>query len=332
MIRIAIPSIFNLMLSNSSDPQNRFAALDLGSNTLRLLAAEPAERGFTRLHYSQIITRLGERLHETGTLCEPAMERTLDGVKSLIDSAAKWRPFKIAVTATHALRCAANMEEFKNRFRKKFGFDLQVISQEREAAFTLKGAEMVLGGGSPILLFDIGGGSTEFIYKNGNKNVRSVGTDLGVVRLAETFIKTAPLEFEEFAGLTNYLIKEVAGVAGRLEIERPFTLAGTAGTITSIAAMRFDVSPYDPDKINNRVLRVDDIKKLLDKVGGMTIEERSRIPAISQGREDLIIPGIGIVLAVMEGFGVDRISVSDAGLLEGVMLSLIDGSVEGTQL
>jgi len=189
---------------------------------------------------------------------------------------------------------------------------------------------MVLGGSSTILLFDIGGGSTEFIYKNGNKNVRSIGTDLGVVRLAESFIKTAPLESEEFGKLTNYLCKEISSAASRLELEQPFTLAGTAGTITSIAAMRFNVFPYDPDKINNRVLHIDDIKALLDKVGGMTIDERSRIPAISQGREDLIIPGIGIVLAVMEGFGVNRISVSDAGLLEGVMLSLIEGSVEGT--
>ncbi|MFQ5431414.1 MAG: hypothetical protein ACE5EN_02765 [Nitrospinota bacterium] len=318
------------MLSNPTDHKNRFAALDLGSNTLRLLVAEPADSGFTRLHYSQKITRLGERLHETGSLGEQAMERTLVNIKSIIDSAAKLGPFKIAVTATHALRAAANAEELKKRFRKKLGFDLQVISQEREAAFTLKGAEMVLGDTSTILLFDIGGGSTEFIYRNGNKNVKSVGTDLGVVRLAETFIKTAPLESQEFCHLTDYLAKKIAGVAGRLEIKRPFTLAGTAGTITSIAAMRFNVSPYDPDKINNRAMSVDDIKALLDKVGGMTIDERSRIPAISQGREDLIIPGMGIILAVMHSFGVNQISVSDAGLLEGVMLSLLDGSVEGT--
>jgi len=318
------------MLSNSSDPQNRFAALDLGSNTLRLLAAEPAGRGFTRLHYLQKITRLGERLHETGSLGKQTMEKTLDGVKSLIDSAVKLRPFKISVTATHALRSAANAGEFKKIFRKKIGFDLQIISQEREAAFTLKGAEMVLNQNQPLLLFDIGGGSTEFIYKNGNKNVHSIGTDLGVVRLAESFIKTAPLESEEFDKLTNYLCKEISSAASRLELERPFTLAGTAGTITSIAAMHFNVFPYDPDKINNRVLSVDDIKALLDKVGGMTIDERSRIPAISQGREDLIIPGIGIVLAVMQSFGVNQISVSDAGLLEGVMLSLIEGGVKGT--
>ena len=327
-----IPSIFNFMLSNLTETQKRFATLDLGSNTLRLLAAQREDKGFKRLHYSQIITRLGERLHESGSLSEEAMERTLDGVKSLIDSAAKLRPFKIAVTGTHAIRSAGNAQEFKENFRKSTGFDLQVISQDMEAALTLKGAEMVVGATSSILLFDIGGGSTEFIYKNGNKNVRSVGTDLGVVRLAETFIKAAPLKREEFAALRDYLAKEISGVARSLKLEKGFTLAGTAGTITSIAAMQFDVSPYDPDKINNRVLRVDDIKTLLDKLGGMTIEERSRIEAISNGREDLIIPGIGIVLAVMEGFGAERISVSDAGLLEGAMLSLMDGSLEGTPL
>ena len=320
------------MLPNSTNPQNRFAALDLGSNTLRLLVAKPADNGFTRLHYGQIITRLGESLHESGSLGEKAMERTLDGVKSLIDSAAKLKPFKIAVTATHAARSALNVEEFKTRFQKRVGFDLQVISQEQEATFTLKGAERVLGDSSPILLFDIGGGSTEFIYKNSAQNVRSIGTDLGVVRLAETFIKSAPLKREEFDKLTDYLVKELGDVARRLEAAKSFTLAGTAGTITSIAAMLFNISPYDPDKINNRVMSIDDIKALLGKVGGMTIKQRSRIPAISQGREDLIIPGIGIVLAVMQTFGVNQISVSDAGLLEGVMLSLIEGSMEGTKL
>ena len=318
------------MLSNSPNPENRFAALDLGSNTLRLLVAEPAENGFKRLHYSQKITRLGESLHETGTLNEPAMERTLEGVKSLIDSAGNLNPFKIAVTATHAVRSAANAEEFKKRFRKTNGFDLQIISQEQEATFTLKGAERVLGDSSPLLLFDIGGGSTEFIYKDGNEKVISIGTDLGVVRLAETFIKSAPLKRNEFDKLINYLCKEISGAASRLELAKSFTLAGTAGTITSIAAMLFNISPYDPDKINNRVMNIDDIKALLGKVGGMTIDERSRMPAISNGREDLIIPGIGIVLAVMQSFGVDKISVSDAGLLEGVMLSLIEGSIEGT--
>lgn len=306
-----------------------YTALDLGSNTVRLLVARPAENGFVPLHSSQVITRLGERMHETGALSEPAMDRTIAGVESLIESAATFKPFKIAATATRALRSAANGESFKKIFRKRLGFDLQVISQEQEASLTMKGAAMVVGENSPTVLFDVGGGSTEFIYRNGRKNVRSLGTNLGVVRLSETFIKAAPLKPEEFGEMTDYLIKEVASVAERLELEEPFTLVGTAGTVTSLAAIRFDVNPYDPEKINNRVLSDDDIKALLEKIGGMTIEERSSIPAISDGREDLIIPGIGIVLAVMEGFGADSLRVSDAGLREGVMLTLIEGSLEG---
>ena len=316
----------------SSNTAQRYAALDLGSNTVRLLVAEPKREGFTVLHSSQVITRLGERMHETGTLRESAMDRTLSGVESLIEGAAALRPFKIAVTATHALRAAKNGGLFKEKFREKMKFDLMAIEQDREASLTMKGAAMVVKPETVVVLFDVGGGSTEFIYRNGDMNAKLLGTDLGVVRLSETFIKHAPLKREEFDCMAVYINKEIAAVAGQLAIEQPFTLVGTAGTITSLAAVHYDVNPYDPERINNRVLSAGDIKALLKKIGGQTIKERSRIPAISNGREDLVIPGIGIVLAVMEGFKVDTLTVCDAGLREGVMLSLIDGGIKGTQL
>ncbi|GMT41690.1 MAG: exopolyphosphatase [bacterium] len=307
----------------------RFATLDIGSNTVRLLVAEPEGSGFAQLHSSQIITRLGQRMHEAGSLSEAAMERTVSGAGSLVESASHLKPFEIAATATHAVRTAKNRERFRELFRRRLGFDLDVIEWEREAELSLRGAFMVIKKRGPLVLFDIGGGSTEFVYRSGKGGIRRVGTDLGVVRIAETYIQNAPLTADEYRRMSAYLKSEIAAVADKLKFERPFTLVGTAGSITSIAAIHFDVTPYDPEKINNRIIKTRDVETILDKIGGMTIKQRGKIPGLENGREDLIIPGIGIVLAVMELFGTASLTISDPGLREGAMLALMDGTLEG---
>ncbi|MBI3794507.1 MAG: Ppx/GppA family phosphatase [Nitrospinae bacterium] len=305
----------------------RYASIDVGSNTVRLLVARAEGGGFRELHSSQIITRLAEKAHDTGLLSETAMERTLAGLEGLVAGAGGLRPFRVCATATHAVRKAKNGGEFAERFKKRLGFPINVIEWEKEAGLSLKGAEMVVGAGKPILLFDVGGGSTEFIHKGADGSVRAVGTELGVVRLAETFIKSAPLMEGEYKKLAEYLAVEMSATAGRLKAEKPFVLVGTAGTITSIAAMIYNVHPYDPERVNNKRLLRKVVLELLNDVGGMTLEQRGRIPSLQNGREDLIIPGIGLTLAVMDAFGADELTVCDSGLREGILLSAMDGTI-----
>ncbi len=306
----------------------RFAVMDIGSNTVRILVAEKGPHGFATLHTGQTITRLAEKAHDNGwRLGDAAMARTVEGIARLIGEAAPFGPFRICAAATHAVRRAANGDEFKELFRRKLGFGLLVIPWETEADLSLKGAAMVVGGDSPVLLFDIGGGSTEYICRGADGRIHAQGTDLGVVRLTETYIKHAPLKMDEYAELMAYLNGELARTAAALDPARPFTLVGTAGTITSIAAMIYNVVPFDPARINNRILLRKAVDELLHNVGKMTIAERSGINALEHGREDLIIAGIGLTLATMDAFGVDRLTVSDAGLREGLMLGAIAGEL-----
>lgn len=305
----------------------RFAVMDIGSNTIRLLVAGAAPGGFHALHSSQVITRLGEKAHENGLLLPAAMERTVNGVAGLIAGAAHLRPFSICAAATHAVRKAANGGDFAALFRRRLGFTPEVVPWETEADLSLKGAAMVVGAQTPVVLFDVGGGSTEFICRGADGKIHAVGTELGVVRLTETYIHKAPLDMDEFGRLMEYLNAELAGVARALDPARPFTLVGTAGTITSIAAMVYDVHPYEPERVNNRVLSRKAVRELLDEVGRLTLEQRGKIAALENGREDLIIPGIGIALAAMDALAVEGLTVSDAGLREGLMLAAIAGDV-----
>ncbi|MBI5178663.1 MAG: Ppx/GppA family phosphatase [Nitrospinae bacterium] len=305
----------------------RHAVLDIGSNTIRLLVADAAAGGgFKELHSAQLITRLAQKAHESGGLLDEAMERTIAGVGKLIEGAAHLKPFCVTASGTHAVRKAQNGKRFAELFGQQLGFDLTIIPWETEAALSLKGAAMVVGAETPIVLFDIGGGSTEFICRGADGKIHAAGTELGVVRLTETYIKHAPLAAEEYARLESYLQGELAQVARTLDPARPFTLVGTAGTVTSIAAMLYNIHPFDPAKVNNKVLLAKAVRELLRDVGNMPLEQRAKLPALENGREDLIIPGIGIVLCAMEAFGVDMLTVSDAGLREGLLLAAIEGT------
>ncbi|TBR21497.1 MAG: Ppx/GppA family phosphatase, partial [Candidatus Nitrosotenuis sp.] len=302
--------------------QDRFAVMDIGSNTIRILVAERDGAGFKTLHSGQIITRLAEQAHGNGwTLLDAAMERTVGGIAKLIDGAAAYRPFRICAAATHAVRQAANKEAFLNLVRKRLGFGLHVIPWEMEAALSLRGAAMVVGTAAPVLLFDIGGGSTEYICRGADGRIHAEGTALGVVRLTETYIRHAPLVAEEYARLEEYLRAELRGVAEKLDPARPFTLVGTAGTVTSIAAIIHNVVPFDAARINNLALTRGAVEGLLRRLGAMTIAQRSEMESLQEGREDLIIAGIGLTLATMEAFGVGGLTVSDAGIREGLMLA-----------
>ena len=307
----------------------RYASLDLGSNTIRLLVSESTANGFHTVLSSQIITRLGEGMHRTGTLSPVAMERTIKGIESLLAEAEKLKPFRIAAVATHAVRSAKNREEFKNLFSNRTGFPLSVIEWESEAGLALKGVESAINKSGPILLFDIGGGSTEFIYRDAGGGIRSVGTNIGVVRLTESYIRHAPLVMSEYKTLESELKNEIRGVKEKLDIKDAFTLVGTAGTVTSIAALHLGMEEYDPDRITNTILRDRDIKKVLEEIGKMTLEERGKLNPLKSGREDLVIPGICIILCIMDIFGIDKLTVCDSGLREGALLSLKDSTLAG---
>jgi exopolyphosphatase/guanosine-5'-triphosphate,3'-diphosphate pyrophosphatase len=305
-----------------------FASIDLGTNTVRLLVVTGNSKGFTTLHSNQLITRLGEGLSHSGILKDIAMERTIKAVLDFKREASKYSPFAIWVAATSAVREAKNRNEFIEKIREVTGLELEVIPWEEEARRTLLGVFSGLDGNiKKAIVFDIGGGSTEYILTVDKRLVKSVGTDLGVVHLSERYIRKDPVDEEELRILENVIgdkIKDVRDRIHSLLITRHSSLLiGTAGTVTTIAALDLNLHPYDPAKVNGYVLNIENVREILKRLKNMTLEDRRNIPPLESGREDLIIPGAVIVIKTMEIFGFNEMIVSDYGLREGTIIAKV---------
>jgi exopolyphosphatase/guanosine-5'-triphosphate,3'-diphosphate pyrophosphatase len=302
----------------------RAASLDLGTNTIRLLVADRSESGFIPLYSGQVITRLGEDLHVTGRLGGEAMKRTIDGILYMLAQAQGLVPFKLVIAATSAVREAQNRAEFADMVKKATGTALTIIPWDEEARLSLLGVSLVLKGeGGRFILFDVGGGSTEYIMSEGCKVVASSGTNLGVVRLAETYITKHPVDDYEYAQMGSEVDSTVDRAMTELGVAGQETIVGTAGTVTSMAAIALGLLDYDPERINNCVLTAEKVESLRVQVSAMTIEERSKIPFLKGGREDLIIPGFAIVQSTMRRAHAQSMIVSDYGLREGLMAEIL---------
>lgn len=304
----------------------RIAAIDLGTNTVRILVAEANGEGFYHTLYSdQLITRLGQGLHKTGRLEPDAMRRTCAAVAAMLENAKTFAPFTVHIATTSAGREADNTATLDAMIREATGAGIDVIGWEEEARLALKGARLAVGHeAGEIILFDIGGGSTEYIL-GGDGTVRGAcGTNLGVVRLAETYITRHPVKEAEYERMRKEVAATVKKAFGQLGADGHETIVGTAGTVTSLAAIALNLKEYAPAMINNFRLTREAVELIGKKLFAMTIEERSRIPALSGGREDLIIPGVAITLETMEQGGKDYITVSDYGLREGLTLELLE--------
>lgn len=305
-----------------------FASIDLGTNTVRLLITESNGEGFTPLYSNQAITRLGEGLSKDGVLIESAMERTINTILKFKKEASAYSPSNIWVAATSAVREAKNRSEFIERVRKATGLELEVIPWEEEARRTILGVFSGLEGDTnSAIIFDIGGGSTEFVLTENKNPIKSVGTNLGVVHLSEKYIKKDPVDDGELMSLENVIADKIKDVKYRmhssLSTHHSSLLIGTAGTITTLAALDLNLYPYDPAKVNGYILKLESVRGILERLKAMPLKERRNIPALEKGREDLIIPGAVIVIKVMEILGFDEMTVSDYGLREGIILAKV---------
>lgn len=303
----------------------RVAAIDLGTNTVRLIVAEGRPGSYTTLYSNQAITRLGQGLHETGALAPQAIERTVGAIAAMLDEAAPHKPFAIHAAATSAAREAGNTAELDRALRERAGCGLTVIPWENEARLALKGARLAPGAANGrILLFDIGGGSTEFILGAGDSVAGAYGTDLGVVRLAETYLTRHPVIPGEVERMAAEARRKIDEAVSALPLDGSETLVGTAGTVTALAAIDLGLDQFDPEKVNGHRLTLGAVKRMGEWLMGMTLAERGRIPGLSGGREDLIVPGVVIVEETMRRAGKDWMLVSDYGLREGLLLEMLE--------
>jgi exopolyphosphatase/guanosine-5'-triphosphate,3'-diphosphate pyrophosphatase len=302
------------------------AVLDIGSNTIRLLIAEvDANTIIQRIHYEHKIARLGEGLQRTGMLSDAGMQRALLVFSSMkaVCQQHGIAAIDIYAVATAAIREATNGSKFVAEVEAKFGLCIQVISGEHEARLALAGARLGLPSevGDEMCLFDIGGGSTEFTRVFQGQARDSHSLKLGVVRLTEQWVDPLPVEkaYGQMKRAVIPFLENLESFWGK-DVTRPQYLVGTAGTVTTLAAIAQGMQTYVADQIDGYVMTRSRFNHLRDKLLNMTNQERLTIPALEKGREDVIIAGIAVIDVLFECWHYDALISVDSGLLEGLLL------------
>lgn len=305
----------------------RVATIDLGSNTVRLLVAdvEPARRGWRVVEADQRVTRLGEGLAAGGRLGPAPVERTAATVREYVERARRAGAERVAIVATSAVREAANGRDFAAALERATGERVRVVSGEDEAALTLAG---VLSGlddapDGDTLVFDVGGGSTEYILARGREPLAAVSLRLGVVDLAERYPFPGRVDWPRYDAMRAEIAERLVGeLPARIRAGTPGRLVGTAGTATTLAALDLGLASYDPGRVQGHVLAHAAIRRLRDRLGGLTVAQRGALPCLEPGRADLIVAGVAIVQATLEITGAAAMVVSDWGLREGILIRL----------
>ena len=305
---------------------SRVASIDIGTNTVRLLILEARPNGSLKeISQSRAITRLGKGMDTTNKLLDDRMDETILVLTKFRNECRKFEPLTIIAVATSAVREAGNQKEFVLRVKKEADLEIEVIPWEKEADLMVKGVLWQLPNiKNDVLAFDIGGGSTEFILARGREIVSSVGTQLGAVRLTEKFISHHPVDLNEYKALENYLRGELKLVKEKFLGFSPEVLIGTAGTVTTLAAIDGGVNPYDSEKIHGVSLTFKRVEELLEDLRNRSLAGRMAIKAMEKGREDLIIAGGALVLETMRIFECDLLVVSEYGLREGAALEILN--------
>lgn len=305
---------------------SRFAGIDIGTLTCRLLIADlnPGQP-LKELRSDRRILRLGEGVDRTKRLSLAAMDRTIACLQEWQNVIKGYHVEATAVVATSAVRDAANRDEFLRRVKQETGFNVEVITGDEEARRTLLGIRSGLPTGvTNILALDIGGGSTEFILDRlGQKPVvRSI--DIGVVRLCERLLRNDPPTDEEIHQAREWVTRETKAAVADMGDYRQATFIGTAGTITSLAAMAQKLQTYEPARIHNYTLRLETIQELEHTLLSRTKAERVGLPGLEKNREEVIAAGAIIIRTIMETLGQEACLVSDLGLREGVLIDLVE--------
>jgi len=312
-------------MADTSQPR-RFAALDLGSLTVRLAVAEPGAAGkFRVLVHRREVTGLGRGLALTGELAPEGMARTLEALQSFRQLMAAQGVEVYRAVGTQALRQARNRQLFLDQVRDSLGLAVEVLSPEEEARLTLAGVLSVLNPEvltAPVIVFDVGGGSSEFALVRPEQDPVFASLPLGVLTRSQARPLADPPQPEEVAALRREIAAQLTAffqAALMPHLQGTARLVGTAGAATTLAAMQLKLKEYDPEKINNLVLTRAQVAALAELLARLPQAERARLIGIEPAKAGVMVAGALIVLVILEVWRQDSVVVIDAGLLEGVL-------------
>ncbi len=293
----------------------RVAVIDIGTYSTRITIAEIKGNTFEILYEEGHITALGRRVKQTKLLSEEAIKETLEVLKRYKKLCEEYKVDKCLALGTEALRVAQNRDRFLNEVQK-LGIEIRVIPPEEEGRYAYLGAYYAVRPKGKVCVVDQGGGSTEYIFGEGEEPKEVVSLPFGIVNLAETFLKHDPPTAEELKKLIEFLDGEISKVARPVD-----TLVGLGGTITTIAALEYGIYPYDPKEVNGKVLTKERIRYWFEKLSSMSVEERRKIPQIEDRRAEAIVAGAAIFWRTLELFQKGEIVVSDWAVKHGAIIA-----------
>lgn len=302
------------------------AAIDVGTNTVRLLIGTVKTDGAIEpLLVKRSITRLGGGFTRERGITGAAQDRTLAALRDFAGEIAGHGVTRVRAVATSAVRDAVNGKEFCAAILRETGILMEVIGGDEEGLLTLGGVFVGVDAKTEnLLVFDVGGGSTEFTLSMGRRPLFTRSLPLGVVRLTEG--KDSPVAMKEKISREMARLGQELATMNLLGPLSRATLVGTAGTATTLAAISQGLTVYDYRLVNNYTMSLGEIRDIFALLLPLSLSERRAVPGLEEGREDLIIAGMLITLETMERFGFGRLKVSDFGLLEGVLLSAAEES------
>ena len=306
----------------------RVAAVDCGTNSIRLLVADADLRTgeLTELDRRMEIVRLGQGVDRTGRLAPEALERTFAACRLYAREVEKHGVERLRFVATSATRDAGNRDEFVRGVVEILGVEPEVITGDQEAEFSFTGATRELSGRQdldrPFLVVDIGGGSTEFVI--GADSVRAArSVNIGCVRLTERHQLSDPVTPEQVEAMRADISAALDEAGQAVPLAEARTLVGLAGTVTTLGGIALGLDSYDPAAIHHSRITLDQVREITERLLSSTHDERAAIPVMHPGRVDVIGAGALVLLAALERTGVREVVVSEHDILDGIAHSLV---------
>ena len=303
----------------------RLAGIDIGTLTCRLLIADLSSNDpFKEVRSERRILRLGEGVDQTKQLSQAAMDRVVQCLKEWREAIEGYRVDACTVVATSAVRDAGNRQEFLEQVKREAAFDIEIITGEEEARRTMLGIRSGLPHGvSDVLAVDIGGGSTELILDRTGRKPVVLSINVGVVRLCERLLHHDPPTSAEIQQARDWVARETNTAIVEMGDYHTATFVGTAGTITSLAAMAQELPAYERARIHNYTLTLDRIREIEQMLLHRTKADRIGLPGLERNREEVIASGAIVIRTIMETLGMSEVLVSDLGLREGMLIDLV---------
>lgn len=310
----------------SASADHRLGAIDIGTNSVRLLVADVdgvgPDAALRTLDRRMRITRLGQGVDEARRLRPDAITRTLDVLREYRSELDELRVQRARATATSAARDAANRADFFGPATDVLGFEPELLTGDEEARLSFVGATAELSEPAPYLVVDVGGGSTEFIVGT-HEPEAVISLDTGSVRLTEQYLASDPPAPEELSAAQSVVRDHLADVEREIPaVREASSLVGLAGTITTVAAIELGLHEYDREKIHHFRLTKAAAEDVFRTLATESADERRHNPGLDPGRVDVIVGGTIVLVTIMRAFGFDEMVVSEADILDGVIRSL----------